>query len=593
VDAGAGAPDDWITAVTGTQRKVLVFGDDTRSFLATVRSLGRGGLEVHAAPFRFQAPALKSRYISHIHWLPYYVGDGKEWIHSLGSLLDRETFQLVIPCDERTLMPLHEHRELFQTRTCLAIPEAHNVEIFFDKDKTRKLAQELGVPVSPGRLISDHDTPTALIAEVGLPLAVKPCSSYTLDRLYSRNRVIIADDEATLVEALDIARETPHFFEAFFSGYGVGVSVLASRGRVLQAFEHRRVFELQGTSHYRVSEELTPPLIDAVTKMIDGTNYTGVAMFEFRINPATRRWILLEVNARPWGSLPLPVALGVDFPYRWYRLLVDGTETPAINYRAGIFGRNLVPDARYRISHISTLRKHPLRLATFLRDALSEYTRALTGREVHDVMVADDPAPGWREISQVLLDLMGQLASKIPGFWLYTSGRDRRLLRRSLDRNQTGIHDLVFVCQGNVCRSPLAAALLRRALAGKSNSLRVHSSGNLPRAGATSPLNAINAAVAFGIDLRPHRSRHFTRRAAERASVIVVFDDTNRRWIKERYPKLAAPVVMLSSFGPNANSKRTIADPDGRDLAAFKYIYDEIASAVAGLAEVIRESRNV
>ena len=45
-------------------RKALVIGEDTRSFLATVRSLGRGGIEVHAAPFTFQSPALRSRYIS-------------------------------------------------------------------------------------------------------------------------------------------------------------------------------------------------------------------------------------------------------------------------------------------------------------------------------------------------------------------------------------------------------------------------------------------------------------------------------------------------------------------------------------------------
>ena len=51
--------------------------------------------------------------------------------------------------------------------------------------------------------------------------------------------------------------------------------------------------------------------------------YTGVAMFEFKRNDSGG-WILLEVNARPWGSMPLPLSLGVDFPYRWYRLLTAG-----------------------------------------------------------------------------------------------------------------------------------------------------------------------------------------------------------------------------------------------------------------------------
>ena len=95
------------------RRTALVIGDDTRGFLATVRSLGRGGIEVHAAPFTFQSPALKSRYISKIHWLPYYLSDGSEWLRAFDELLEREQFALVIPCDERALLPLHHHRERF------------------------------------------------------------------------------------------------------------------------------------------------------------------------------------------------------------------------------------------------------------------------------------------------------------------------------------------------------------------------------------------------------------------------------------------------------------------------------------------------
>ena len=58
---------------------VLLFGDDTRSFLATVRSLGRQGVPVHVAPYSLSAPALRSRYIRKVHRIPYYLGDGAAW----------------------------------------------------------------------------------------------------------------------------------------------------------------------------------------------------------------------------------------------------------------------------------------------------------------------------------------------------------------------------------------------------------------------------------------------------------------------------------------------------------------------------------
>ena len=67
--------------------KVLVIGDDTRSFLSTVRSLGRQGIEVHAAPFDFRSPALASRYIRATHFLPYYLDGGLEWLDAMRRLL--------------------------------------------------------------------------------------------------------------------------------------------------------------------------------------------------------------------------------------------------------------------------------------------------------------------------------------------------------------------------------------------------------------------------------------------------------------------------------------------------------------------------
>src|SRR3954454_19872214 len=134
-------------------RKALVIGDDTRSFLATVRSLGRGGVEVHAAPFAHRSAALRSRYLCKTHWLPYYVDQGSEWLSAIEALVERERFALIIPCDERALLPLHRHRERFSGRSRLAIPDAPSLEIFFDKNNTRELAQTLGIPVAKGRII--------------------------------------------------------------------------------------------------------------------------------------------------------------------------------------------------------------------------------------------------------------------------------------------------------------------------------------------------------------------------------------------------------------------------------------------------------
>jgi predicted ATP-grasp superfamily ATP-dependent carboligase len=200
----------------------------------------------------------------------------------------------------------------------------------------------------------------------------------------------------------DYFRQTnsDRLLEQFFPGWGIGVSVLASKGRVLQAFEHHRVRELAGASYYRISAPLTPELTRVCEAIVAAVPYTGVAMFEFKRNDSGD-WILLEVNARPWGSMPLPLALGVDFPYRWYRLLTAGEEAPAVEYRTGVYGRNLVPDLYASWAEAAGLRPGPIPMARFMAGRGVELLRVVTGQEVHDVLVRDDPRPGLAELFEI------------------------------------------------------------------------------------------------------------------------------------------------------------------------------------------------
>src|SRR5665213_2329756 len=234
--------------------------------------------------FDFNAPALKSRYISAIHWLPYYIGNGRDWLKAFSLLIAQQKFSLVIPCDERAIIPLVIHREQLKDEVLLAIPDSGCLEAFFNKARTREIASKLGIPISPGRIITSNDTATDLIKEAGMPIAIKPTSSYSPDSLYSRNKVIIAENRDDVEMALEATRNTPHLFEAFFRGTGIGISVLAHQGRVLQAFQHRRIHEIHGASHYRVSEKISPAMLKAVEGLMQDTGYTGIAMVEFRLN---------------------------------------------------------------------------------------------------------------------------------------------------------------------------------------------------------------------------------------------------------------------------------------------------------------------
>jgi protein-tyrosine-phosphatase/predicted ATP-grasp superfamily ATP-dependent carboligase/CelD/BcsL family acetyltransferase involved in cellulose biosynthesis len=570
--------------------KVLILGDDTRSFLAIARSLGRRQIEVHVAPANFASVALKSRYIARIHYLPYWMADGTEWLQAMEELLRAEHFDLVIPCNETTLLPIQRNRTRLRQFARLAIPDDDSIDVLFDKHNTRELARSLGINVSAGRLPRPDDTADTVLSEMGTPVVVKPRKSYSVDELQLRAKVLIIHDAAELRPLLPLLEPAHFVYETFFPGRGAGVSVLASRGKVLQAFEHHRQRESGSSgSFYRVSAQITPALERCCTSIVAALAYTGIAMFEFRLggfdSTDDSGWVLLEVNARPWGSLPLPVGLGVDFPYRWYTLLVDGEETPSVSYRTGIFGRNLIPDLWSILADAKQIRDRGGSLLGFTLSMASELGRVFTTREIHDVLVRDDPAPGLLELSSIVSELASRLGRRLPFVADLRRLSARTSLKTALRNAAGGEVRVIFVCQGNICRSPFAEALLRTRLVAKAVSVAVASFGMLPRPGRPTPDLGIAAAEAKGIDLRAHRSTHLSRAEAEVATVIFVFDEINRRAILERYPGLRVPILRLGDFAPKPIGN--IDDPIDGDRALYDETYDAIETSIIAIAGLL------
>lgn len=552
--------------------KALVLGDDTRSFLACVRSLGRQGIEVHAAPYTLDAPALASKYIRQVHVLPYHVDGGEAWRTAIQALLEREQYDLVLPCEERALLPLALHRDLWPKHTTLAVPNDEALAAFFDKWHTRQLAEGQQVPVAGGALVGPEDTAATLITRLGLPLVGKHRRSYSLEDLYKRTQVRVLRSAQALQQWLDHNPDTEDLFvEQVFEGAGLGVSVLSDRGQVLQAFEHHRANELAGSSYYRKSMPLDPERLAAVQRLCAATRFTGLAMFEFKLNPAGR-WVLLEVNARPWGSLPLPVAWGVDFPYRLFQLLCLDQATPTQAYPAQRYARNLVADLWQLRLYAAEHPGQPAHLLGHVARWLLGLVRIPLGLEKQDVWTRDDPAPAkaeWRQFWRQRRLGAKPLAGLPP---LATPDQLAKLWQHTTQQGQTP--HLLFLCQGNICRSPYAEHRARQWLAQRGLNVKVSSAGMLPRNHRPAPPQALEAAQARGVDLGKHVSQHAHPTVLEQATWVVVFDHTNYRALCARSPQLAHRVVYLGPYHPAPQAE--IADPDGHPVEVFTRTYDTI-----------------
>ena len=567
--------------------KILVLGDDSRAFLAVVRSLGRLGLEVHVSAVDQSSVALRSRHIAASHRLPPYNLDPPAWVAALRALLDEHRFALVIPCDDRSILPLHRHREAWGDAR-LALPNDAAFAAFFDKQATRELAQRAGVAVAPGEALGGGASAEELVRRYGLPLALKPRHSFDIDQISSRRSVAILETEAALGEALaGLQGSDDYLVEGFFEGSGVGVSVLAADGEILQAFQHQRVHESgpTGGSTYRVSVALDPGLLQATAALARAAALHGVAMFEFRRNVQTGQAVLLEVNARFWGSLPLAIAAGVDFPAQLHELLVKGTRSSRVQYRVGQYARSLTNDA-YRLARELGDRSVGLaaRLIALGADVAAGLGRSLTGREKTDSFARDDLGPWlgeWREIGGWLA---GGVTRRLPLLARLSAARRRRAFRAALQPAAGRRRRLLVLCFGNICRSPFAAAVLQTRLRATRPDIDISAAGFLPRTGRQSPAEAVQEAARFEVDLGDHRSRYASDDDLAAADAILAFDALNMAELGKR-GVAGTPVALLGDF---ADRPGEIEDPFGGSADAFRHCYARIVHLSDALVATLR-----
>jgi protein-tyrosine-phosphatase/predicted ATP-grasp superfamily ATP-dependent carboligase len=555
---------------------VLVFGDDTRSFLATVRSLGRRGVRVHVAPFSLQSPALRSRHVAKVHHIPYHLGDGAEWLAAVQQVVHAEGIGVIVACEERSMLPLMRHRDALPGCQ-FALPSDAAFDAFFDKLKTHALAQQVGVTSPDAVAVEPGSQARQIGQQLGFPVVCKARRSYDWPQLYGRTKVSLAHDEEALGRWLTQCGDArgQYLAEAYFDGFGLGVSVLCDQGRVVQAFEHHRVNELEGSSYYRVSSPVHPERLAAVARMVEAVAYTGLAMFEFKHQPATGRWALLEVNARPWGSMPLPVALGVDFPWGAYLLALGQPAPPAVTYAEGVLGRHLMGDLHQLRMRLAGLPRwqglgHGLRWVAGL-------ARALTPREHWDTLVADDPRPGLAELAE-LRRAGWQRLLRLVGRANHSANPQGRALLDSLGRAKAGAAPprILFLCLGNICRSPYAELRARALAQAAKRPVIFGSAGTLPREPRPSPAAAQAAAARRGLALDAHRSQHASPSTLAGWDAIVSFDGDIVNALLARRPELQGKLVHIDAYGAAGD----IADPYGCDAATFDRTYEAIDRAL-------------
>jgi predicted ATP-grasp superfamily ATP-dependent carboligase len=381
--------------------RVLILDGHSSAALAFTRSAGRAGhwVAVGASVGVFAAAQL-SRYCNLSFVYSPSTDDVERFVEKVLDFVKEHAVNLVVPITDWTLLPISEHRDRFSNICKIALPSRSAIQQVSDKYQTLQIAESLGIRIPKTWLVElprDLDS----LANRQFPLVVKDRFSLRwqngraifggVSYAFSRQEL-----ENQVTQRLGTAGDV--LVQEFTAGQGVGFSCFIAHGEVRLPFQWKRIREVDprgSASSCRESCSLEQRIKSDSSQLIQRIGFEGIAMVEYKKPAGKDEPVLMEINGRPWGSLALPIASGVDYPRYLIDWYLSGALPPKDKaYRIGLTCRRMVGE----LTHLSNVRagkpaNWPLSYPRFWSSLLRVAVPWYPGMHYDDLWLSD-PRPG-------------------------------------------------------------------------------------------------------------------------------------------------------------------------------------------------------
>jgi predicted ATP-grasp superfamily ATP-dependent carboligase len=339
----------------------LVTDVHIRSVVAGLRGLGRGGVRsIAVAPCRMAAGRW-SRYAAKRATVPDPAGDPIGHVAKVVALAERHGPLVVYPGREVTINALFQAAPDLPEAVVLPYRSPESLARLRDKRELASLAE--GAGLSTPRVLYEGAVADIDPAALAFPCAVKPARPGS--GLWSTAIASSPGELDAVVSALPAGE--PVLVQERARGALVSVAVVVGRDGALAACFQQvasRTWPADaGVSSRALSVDPDAELAERVRRLLTGAGYVGLAQLQFLDSDRGR--LLIDVNPRFYGSLPLALAAGVNLPHVWHRVVSGEMGIEPEPYRVGLAYRWLeadIVDAFH--GDMAALMRRPPRLAT-------------------------------------------------------------------------------------------------------------------------------------------------------------------------------------------------------------------------------------
>jgi len=148
---------------------------------------------------------------------------------------------------------------------------------------------------------------------------------------------------------------------------------------------------------------------------------------------------------------------------------------------------------------------------------------------------------------------------------------------------------IVFLCTANTCRSPMAEALFRHAIAGKGtpfDKLRIASAGVSAFPGQPANDNTIAALKKVGISLTEHESKPLDQELVDNALAFIGMTDSHLAMLSLQIDPPPANAFLMRQFMDDGSNPQ-IPDPFGMDFEHYEACRDSMVEAIPSLVNAV------
>lgn len=143
--------------------------------------------------------------------------------------------------------------------------------------------------------------------------------------------------------------------------------------------------------------------------------------------------------------------------------------------------------------------------------------------------------------------------------------------------------NILFVCTGNTCRSPMAAGIMNRIALERGLDVRIESAGIFAQEGAPASTEAILAVKKYDVDLLGHHAQPINTELIEKSDLILTMTPAHKMVFAQTAPEKTCTLCEY------AGTEGDIADPFGGDVEEYEACAEQIYHALLKAADRIEK----